>query len=165
VRIRVWKLAALSMLAAAAVALTLTGAVGAHGKRDGKGHHGGKVLKAKLNGANEVPPADPDGRGKAAVKVLPRFGAVCFDLKWEKIGPPTMAHIHKGAKGVNGPVVVLFFENSQVKKTGCTDGLDQKLLRDIKRHPSQYYVNIHNDEFPPGAIRGQLKGKGHHRAH
>ena len=39
---------------------------------------------------------------------------------------------------------------------GCVGDQDPALLRDIRRHPADYYANIHNLEFVPGAIRGQL---------
>jgi hypothetical protein len=29
-------------------------------------------------------------------------------------------------------------------------------MRDIRAHPGQYYVNIHNTQYPGGAARGQL---------
>jgi hypothetical protein len=158
VRIRIGRLLALSALAALAGALIVTGPVVARG-----GHHK-KALKANLKGANEVPgPGDTDGRGKARIRVRPAAGTVCFRLRWNNIAePPTKAHIHKGAKGVAGPVVVTLFDGTATNK-GCVTGLDTALLRDIKQHPRQYYVNIHNAEFPDGAIRGQLKRNGRHR--
>jgi len=160
VRIRIAMLLALSALAG----LIVTGPVAARGKHH-RHHHKAKVLKAKLKGANEVPgPGDTDGRGKAAVRVNAKKGKVCFRLSWKNIAePPTKAHIHKGVKGVAGPVVVTLFDGTASHK-GCVTGLDTALLKDIKRHPRQYYVNIHNSEFPDGAIRGQLKRSGHHRA-
>jgi hypothetical protein len=125
-------------------------------------------LKARLSGANEVPPADPDGRGLALVETGKR--RVCFAVGWARIAAPVFAHIHAGAAGVNGPVVVLFFDVPEVAGTapatlpdtvsavaGCVGGQDPELLRDIRRHPSDYYVNVHNREFLPGAIRGQLR--------
>lgn len=160
-RFRFAMLLALSALAG----LIVAGPVAARGKHH-RHHHKSKVLKANLKGANEIPgPGDTDGRGKAAVRVNAKAGKVCFRLRWRNITePPTKAHIHKGAKGVAGPVVVTLFDGTAVHK-GCVTGLDTAVLKDIKRHPRQYYVNVHNADFPDGAIRGQLKGSRRHRAH
>jgi hypothetical protein len=128
-----------------------------------------RQLAAGLNGANEVPgPGDPDGRGLALVKTGRE--RVCFALAWTRIAPPIFAHIHAGAAGVAGPVVVLFFDVPELTgaptatlpatisaAAGCVDDQDPALLRDIRRHPADYYVNIHTPEFVPGAIRGQLR--------
>jgi CHRD domain len=128
-----------------------------------------RQLAARLNGANEVPgPGDPDGRGLALVKTGRE--RVCFALGWTKIAPPIFAHIHVGAAGVAGPVVVLFFDVPELAgaptaalpstisaAAGCVGDQDRALLRAIRRHPADYYVNIHNLDFVPGAIRGQLR--------
>jgi hypothetical protein len=124
-------------------------------------------LAARLLGRNEVPPADPDGRGLAFVDT--GRTRVCFALAWTDIGPPIFAHIHSGVAGVNGPVVVLFFDAPEPAGSppaalpdtinaaaGCVGGQSPALLRDIRQHPSAYYVNIHTAAFPGGAIRGQL---------
>lgn len=160
-RIKPLKLVAVALLAALATALTLTAVSGARHNRHGDHRD---TLKANLTGAQEVPgPGDPDGRGKALVQLLPRFGAVCFRLEWSNIQDPTRAHIHRGAKGVAGPIVVGFFEADNVRQRGCTEGVDENLIREIRRNPRGFYVNVHNAEFPAGAIRGQLKRTGHHR--
>ena len=128
-------------------------------------------LGARLDGANEVPPADPDGRGLALVRTGRE--RVCFAVGWTRIGAPIFAHIHAGAAGVNGPVVVLFFDVPELAATpppppaalpdtvsavaGCVDDQDPATLRAIRRHPADFYVNVHNSEFPGGAIRGQLR--------
>jgi CHRD domain len=125
-------------------------------------------LRAKLSGANEVPPADPDGRGLALVET--GRTRVCFAVAWTRIAAPIFAHIHAGPAGVNGPVVVLFFDVPELAGAptaalpdtisavaGCVGGQDPALLRDIRRHPRQYYSNVHNLDFPAGAIRGQLR--------
>jgi CHRD domain len=129
-------------------------------------------LTARLSGANEVPPADPDGRGRAFVDT--GRTRVCFALLWTNIGAPIFAHIHSGVAGVNGPIVVLFFDVPEAAGSppatlpdtitaagGCVGGQSAALLRDIRRHPSAYYVNIHTTEFPGGAIRGQLRRLDH----
>jgi hypothetical protein len=119
------------------------------------------VLSARLTGEAEVPgPGDPNGVGSARIRLGER--RVCFTLHWSRIAPPTAAHIHVGPPGMAGPVVVPLFaapgglppELSGV--SGCVAGVDPALIRAIRQHPRQYYVNIHNVPFPDGAIRGQL---------
>jgi hypothetical protein len=129
------------------------------------GHDSGvpSQLRARLRGANEVPPADPDGRGRAFVRA--KGDTVCFDVRWSDVDPVVAAHIHAGVRGVNGPVVVPFFGDPagppvfppQVSGAdGCIPDLDRSLVKAIRKHPHRYYVNLHTTEFRAGAIRGQL---------
>jgi hypothetical protein len=127
---------------------------------------------ASMTGEQEVPgPGDDDGSGRAVIGVNVRERRVCFDLSWRRIVSPTRAHIHEGARGVAGDIVVTLFENgtgpdftplpdSIRSVQGCTGGLPRALLRDIRDHPGQFYANIHNSVFPAGAIRGQLRRPG-----
>ena len=119
------------------------------------------VLSARLIGEAEVPgPGDPDGVGSARIRLGDR--RVCFTLRWSRIAPPTAAHIHEAPPGEAGPVVVPLFEASGGLPpelsgvSGCVEGVDPGLIRDIRRHPRQYYVNVHNAPYPAGAVRGQL---------
>jgi len=119
---------------------------------------GGRKFTTTLSGANEVPPADPDGSGTASVTVNVGQQRVCWDIDVNNIAAPTRGHIHKAPAGSNGAIVVGFFEAANVDLNGCTatGSLGRELLTDIIQHPSDYYVNVHNAEFPGGAIRGQL---------
>jgi hypothetical protein len=119
---------------------------------------GGRWRTAQLSGAAEVPgPGDPDGSGTATIRLQLERGEVCFDLTVSNIGPATAAHIHEGADGVAGPVVVpLDPAPTGGSSSGCISDVDAALLENIAKNPGQYYVNVHNEEFPDGAIRGQL---------
>lgn len=110
------------------------------------------TLKATLTGKVEVPAGDPDGRGQATIRIKGR--QVCYSLAYTKIGRPNAAHIHKGAKGTAGPVVVGLF-NAPHKRSGCVT-TTSALAKAIVKKPGDYYVNLHNTAFPNGAIRGQL---------
>ena len=160
-RSRALRLVVLVVLAALATTLTLTAASGAESKKSAS--KSSNTLRANLKGSNEVPAADPDGTGKAEFQLLSRFRAVCFRLSWKNIADPAAAHIHRGAKGENGDIVVPLFDAQTVRKRGCVDGVSGALIRQIKRHPGQFYVNIHNADFPSGAIRGQLRRAGRSR--
>jgi hypothetical protein len=117
---------------------------------------------ANLSGQNEVPPADPDGSGTADVTLKKKKGEVCFDITFQGIQNPVAGHIHKGGAGVNGPIKVLFFEDPNGLSSpisGCVDA-KKNLIKKIGEKPKKWYVNLHTEDFPAGAIRGQLKKGG-----
>src|SRR5262245_57657631 len=74
---------------------------------------GGTGFTATLLGANEVPgPGDPDGRGNVVITLNQGQGTACFALVVQGIATPTRGHIHAGAAGVAGPIVIDFFNNN-----------------------------------------------------
>ncbi len=152
----------LTALALTAVAMLALGAAVAQTKGGKKGKDR-NTLKANLKGKNEVPgPGDPDGKGKALIRLNAQAGTVCFRLRWKRIATPTGAHIHVGTKGNAGGIVVGLFQGTPANK-GCVQNVDATLIRQIRDNPRGYYVNVHNAGFPNGAIRGQLKRTGKHR--
>ena len=116
-------------------------------------------LAADLRGSNEVPPADPDGRAVAVVRI--QGNQVGFALAWRGIAAPTAAHIHMGAAGANGPVTVGFFAGAVPAGINAVTGsvmvADPATLAAIVANPAGFYANIHTTEFPGGAVRGQLR--------
>ena len=110
----------------------------------------GTVVKRTLNGTSE-----PNATGTAVLRFRP--GLVCFRLTAANVTLPTVAaHIHKGAAGANGNVVVpLKAPDANGTADGCTTA-DQSLIADILANLSGYYVNVHTKEHPGGAIRAQL---------
>jgi CHRD domain len=113
-----------------------------------------------LSGAEEVPPADPDGTGFASITLNVGQAKVCWELSVSNIAPATAAHIHAAPAGVNGPVVVPLSPPTTGSSSGCKENVDPALIQAIIDHPEQYYVNVHNAEFPGGAVRGQLSNRG-----
>lgn len=113
---------------------------------------------AVLTGAGENPAADADGIGFGVVTLDAAAGTATFDLVGINIANPTAAHIHRGQPGQNGAVIIPFnspFTNGAA--TGVTTGVAASLINEIlTNNPQNYYVNIHNADFPGGAIRGPL---------
>jgi hypothetical protein len=118
---------------------------------------GGTVLTATMNGANEVPVADPDGTGTGTFRMIRGAAVICYELNVSNITlPATAAHIHVGAAGVNGNVVVpLNAPDASGKAMGCA-ATTRTLVGAILDNPAGYYANVHTTDFPNGAIRGQL---------
>jgi hypothetical protein len=118
---------------------------------------GGTELHATMTGANEVPAADPDGTGTASFRFQAGEGRICYLITAANITLPAIAsHIHVGAAGTNGPVVIpLMPPDASGKSSGCTN-VDRTLVGQILHNPAGYYANVHTSDFPAGAIRGQL---------
>jgi CHRD domain len=109
-----------------------------------------------LTGAREVPgPGDPDGRGFALIKVDTKKGRICYTLLVRRIDPATAAHIHVGDPTEAGPVVQGLEPPTDGFSFGCVE--NPTLAEKIADNPSDYYVNVHNEPFPAGAVRGQLR--------
>jgi CHRD domain len=115
---------------------------------------------ATLSGKQEVPAADPNGSGKAVIRLNASAGTVCYSITVSKIAGSAAAHIHKGAKGKSGNVIIPLFQfakpSSKHTLSGCVKHQKASLVKAIAAHPSAYYVNVHNAKYPNGAIRGQL---------
>jgi hypothetical protein len=121
----------------------------------------GRPFSTTLTGAAEVPgPGDPDASGTARITLNQGQGEICFDLSWAGIdGTVTAAHIHVGPATEAGPVVVPLFAGSLAgtdSASACVAGVSEELIKVIRQNPESYYVNIHSDVFPAGAVRGQL---------
>jgi hypothetical protein len=112
------------------------------------------TLEASMTGEKEVPgPGDPDGSGSAVVKVF--RANVCYTLTVENIAPATAAHIHLGLRDEAGPIVAPLEPPTGGSSKACVE-IPRALSLELREHPGRYYVNVHNEEFPNGAIRGQL---------
>ena len=123
----------------------------------GQGSSNDDSLTARLSGSQESPAGDTDGTGSAAVVVEGR--KVCLALAFGNLDTVAAAHIHKGARGKNGPIVVdpKFTGGAGAANTlGRCVTVAQSVASDIKRNPGNYYANVHTSKFPAGAIRGQL---------
>lgn len=101
--------------------------------------------------------ANTSGSGTALLQLNPEQQTLCFALHVTGITlPATAAHVHRGAAGTNGPIVVhLAAPNAQGVSTGCTH-VSSAVMSSLTQHPADYYVNVHNAPYPEGAVRGQL---------
>ena len=115
------------------------------------------TLKATLTGAAEgSQPGNPNGSGSATIALNDTAQTVCYSITVSGIGQATAAHIHKGAAGQSGPIVVPLGAPTNGSAQGCTNNVNPDTIRAIEQNPAGYYVNVHTAAYPNGAIRGQL---------
>ncbi len=120
-------------------------------------------LSANLRGgAEEVPnPGDPDGMGTATVTLDTGSGQASFTIDVSNITlPAAAAHIHEGARGVAGDVVVPLTAPDANGTANGSAAVDAALMQRMMDNPAGFYVNVHTTDFPGGAVRGQLAAGG-----
>ena len=120
---------------------------------------GGRVFKVSMTGENESPAGDPVGTGTATIRMRAGQAQVCFAFTAQNITLPAAgAHIHTGASGAAGPILVpLVAPGAGGTSSGCV-ATTRANVAAILANPAGFYVNVHTTDFPGGAIRGQLVG-------
>ena len=121
------------------------------------GLHAEQPMSLSLTGSAEVPPVSSAAKGSGQITIMPDR-TVSGSIKVSGF-VPTVAHIHEGAVGKNGPPIVT------LTKSG-NDGF--VVPPDAKLSEAQYksyqagalYVNVHSAQYPDGEIRGQLSYSG-----
>ena len=114
---------------------------------------GTSPAKIALSGSNEVPPVTTDAAGEARFRVE-RDGGIQGKVTTQGLAA-TAAHIHEGASGSNGPVIVPLAraaENEWSVPPGTR--LSDAQVRSYRA--GALYVNVHSAAYPGGEIRGQL---------
>jgi hypothetical protein len=112
------------------------------------------TLTATLSGAAETGGGDADGAGAFSVEIDAESGDFCYSLSATGTDAPTMAHVHSGAAGSDGPPVVTIEVASDI----CM-AVEPAVLKPIVDNPAGFYINVHTAAFPKGAVRGQLAKK------
>jgi hypothetical protein len=107
-----------------------------------------------LTGDNEAPPVKATGSGTGTITVAPD-GAVSGSVKTTGV-KGTMAHIHMGAAGKNGPVIIPLTQGPDGTWTVPAGAkLTDEQMKSYKA--GELYVNVHTDANKGGEVRAQLK--------
>lgn len=128
---------------------------------------------AFLTGREEVPAVNSMGAGSSFFEIVDNGMAIKFEIRVANTEGIVAAHIHKGAFGSNGPVMVDLIPNQDpsglengVVATGMITTADLKMrfasdnlgeLIDALNN-GMAYVNLHTAKFPAGELRGQISG-------
>jgi hypothetical protein len=148
----------------------------------GEAHHFG----SPLSGGEEVPSNASRARGNAIFWLSEDGAELHYRLIVANIENVLQAHIHCGPAGSNGPVVLWLYPSAppaslipgrssgilneatatqanviaRPASAACPGGV--ATLADVvaKMRTGGAYTNVHTQQFPPGEVRGQIRGHG-----
>jgi hypothetical protein len=109
-----------------------------------------------LTGSQQVPPVTTNGTGSAGITV----GSDCSVRGNISVSgfTATAAHIHQGARGANGPVIVPFTKTAD-NTFASPEGAKLNENQCAAYRAGNTYVNVHSAQNPGGEIRAQLQGR------
>lgn len=120
----------------------------------------GQTLGAVLTPGQEVPPRSSAGFGNATVAFDATRQNITVTITVSGLGSPiNNFHIHEAGAGANGPVIVNLIGLGGTFVNGTMSGtfpIAADVAQRMLQNPGGFYVNVHTQEFPGGAVRGQL---------
>ncbi len=133
-----------------------------------------QTFQAQLKGSEEVPAVATTSSGDATFQVRQDERQVDYVVRGSNIQGAVMGHVHCGAKGQNGPVIIPLFESSPTDINGvlaegslstedilpaaanCSPNIQTMPQFVQAMREGKLYVNVHTTKFPNGVVRGQL---------
>jgi hypothetical protein len=114
---------------------------------------GSGAINVTLSGAEEVPPAKTEGSGSGSFRVA-EDRTISGSVTTKGVAG-TAAHIHQGAKGKNGPVIVPLTKNGDTYSVPAGRKLTEAQITALKE--GNLYVNVHSNKYKGGEVRAQLQ--------
>jgi hypothetical protein len=114
---------------------------------------GSGAIKVSLTGAEEVPPLSVSGSGSGSFRVT-EDGTITGSVTTKDV-QGTAGHIHRGAKGQNGPIMIPLDKNGDTYSVPAGRKLTPQQMDDLKA--GNLYVNVHTARNKGGEVRGQLQ--------
>ena len=114
---------------------------------------GGSTVNLNLSGAQEVPPVSVPGSGSGSF-TIGEDGSVTGSVSTTGV-EGTMAHIHMGARGTNGPVIVPLTKSGNTYTAPAGAKLNDAQMQAFKA--GNLYVNVHTAKNKGGEVRAQLQ--------
>ena len=127
---------------------------------------GPQTFITTLSGANENPPVPGAGTGTATITIAADELSISYNVTYSGLSGAVVAgHIHIGAVGVNGPVMLPFVIGPS-PIAGTLTAADLKQVGGVTTFAGAVaaikaggtYVNLHTSANPGGEVRGQLNG-------
>lgn len=146
-------------------ATTTTSTPAAAGEAEGSEAEGANTddevqLTAALTPGAEVPGPGDDGASGSftgTMELREASGELCYELTASGVSSEVVsAHIHRGDADEAGEIVIELQAPVEGSSSGCAT-VEAMDLVPLLEETSSYYVNVHSQDHPDGAVRGQLE--------
>jgi len=114
---------------------------------------GGTSVSVNLSGAEEVPSVSVPGSGSGSF-MIGADGTVSGSVTTTGV-QGTAAHIHIGARGTNGPVIIPLTKSGDTYSAPAGAKLNDAQMQAFKA--GNLYVNVHTARNKGGEVRAQLR--------
>lgn len=114
---------------------------------------GASTVNVSLSGTQEVPPVSVPGSGSGSF-AIGSDGSVSGSVTTTGV-QGAAAHIHQGARGQNGPVIIPLAKSGDTYSAPAGAKLSEAQMQAFKA--GNLYVNVHTARNKGGEVRGQLQ--------
>ena len=120
-----------------------------------------QTFSVPLTGAQQVPAVASPGSGTANFTWDPATRALTWSITFSGLSSAaTMAHLHNGTAGKNGPPVFWLSARGKPPTSPFTGSVTLTDAQVAQLKAGQWYVNVHSKDHPAGELRGQLAPPG-----
>lgn len=120
---------------------------------------GGGPVSVSLSGSQEVPPVNTSASGTGTISVA-EDKTMTAKITTQGLNDAFAAHIHEGAAGANGPVVVPMMEKTGNNEWSAKPGTKLTDAQYEAYKAGRLYFNVHTKQNKGGEIRGQIRPAG-----
>lgn len=113
-----------------------------------------------------APAGDPDGSGVAVLRLDSDQDVVCYTIVVRNIGAPTEPAPGLGSAHIHGPLPsggIAIDLDTDFRAAGASTYIardcvsaNSATIDAVLANPELFYVNVHNVQFPAGAVQGSL---------
>lgn len=113
---------------------------------------------ARMDGSRSLSGGNPNATGTATLTFDPEIAQVRSTVTVERLGARSgIPHLHRGSAGAEGPLLVSLVGPFDNASSSGSNPISLALILEIFAAPERFYLDVHTQMHPFGAIRGQLE--------
>lgn len=103
--------------------------------------------------------ANAQGSGSVSLRLDAGKSEMCFVVALTSLDQPVALHLHEGALGTEASDILAALPappTGEGTASGCLPA-DALLIDRVVAGPDDFFLDVHTQQYPAGAVRGQLQ--------